>query len=100
MTRQVTATEAKATILALLDVVAAGEEVEITKRGKLVARLVPVPGSHGLRGRLAGRAASAVDEDELFSTGLPWEVGACARSEDPAVSPSGRRSVGPPMGEC
>jgi prevent-host-death family protein len=31
MTRKVTATEAKAKILGLLDAVAAGEEIEITK---------------------------------------------------------------------
>ena len=41
MTIKVTATEAKARILSLLDEVAAGQEVEITKRGRTVARLVP-----------------------------------------------------------
>ena len=40
MTRTLTATEVKATILALLDDVAAGDEVEITKHGRVVARLV------------------------------------------------------------
>jgi prevent-host-death family protein len=39
MARKVTATEAKATILALLDDVGVGDEVEITKRGRTVARL-------------------------------------------------------------
>ena len=39
MTRKLTATEAKAKILAVLDEVAAGEEVEITKHGRTVARL-------------------------------------------------------------
>ena len=37
MTRQLTATEAKVTLLALLDEVAAGEEIEITKHGHTVA---------------------------------------------------------------
>ena len=36
-----TATQAKAQILALLDDVAAGNEIEITKHGRTVARLVP-----------------------------------------------------------
>ena len=40
-----TATEVKATILALLDDVAAGDEVEITKHGRVVAQLVPAPRS-------------------------------------------------------
>jgi len=37
------ATEVKAKILALLDAVSAGEEEEITKHGRLVARLVSAP---------------------------------------------------------
>jgi prevent-host-death family protein len=41
MGKVVTATEAKAKILALLDEVESGEEVEITRHGRLVARLVP-----------------------------------------------------------
>ena len=46
MSRVLTATEVKATILALLDDdVAAGDEVEITKHGRVVARLVPAPRS-------------------------------------------------------
>jgi len=45
MSRIPTATEVKATILALLDDVAAGDEVEITKHGRVVARLVPAPRS-------------------------------------------------------
>jgi len=64
-----TATEVKATILALLDDVAAGDEVEITKHGRVVARLVPAPGPHRIRGALAGTARSAAGDDELFATG-------------------------------
>ena len=48
MVRKLTATQVKATILALLDEVAAGDEVEITKHGRTVARLVPATGPHAL----------------------------------------------------
>ena len=44
MTRKMTATEAKARILALLDEVADRDEIEITKHGRTVARLVPATG--------------------------------------------------------
>jgi prevent-host-death family protein len=74
MTKKVTATEAKARILALLDEVRAGEEVEITKRGRVVARLVPARGPNALRGALQGVAASAADEEDLFSTGVAWDI--------------------------
>jgi prevent-host-death family protein len=73
MTRQVTATQAKAHILALLDDVAAGDEVEITKHGRTVARLVPATGPGSLRGRFTGVARSTSEDDLLFSTGLDWE---------------------------
>jgi len=75
MTRTMTATEAKAKLLALLDDVAAGNEVEITKRGRAVARLVPAGGPHALEGKFAGVAVTATEnEDELFSTGLTWDL--------------------------
>lgn len=74
MIRTVTATDAKARILALLDEVAAGEEFEITKHGRVVARLVPATGPHALRARFEGVAVSAVDDEELFSTGVPWNA--------------------------
>jgi prevent-host-death family protein len=74
MARQMTATEVKARILALLDEVAAGEEVEITKHGRTIARLVPAQGPHALKGRLGGIAMSAADDDDLFSTGVPWDL--------------------------
>lgn len=74
MSKKLTATEAKAKILALLDEVAAGEEVEITKRGRTVARLVPASGPHALRGSLAGVAMTAAEDDDLFTTGEPWEL--------------------------
>jgi prevent-host-death family protein len=76
MTTKVTATEAKARILGLLDDVAHGEVIEITKRGRTVARLVPAEGPHGLKGMFAGLAMSAAPDDELFSTGQQWNVDA------------------------
>lgn len=73
MAKTVTATTAKATILRLLDEVAAGEEIEITRHGRPVARLVPPTGAHTLEGLFQGRAVSAVPEEELFSTGEEWD---------------------------
>jgi prevent-host-death family protein len=74
MVRQLTATEAKATLLAILDEVAAGEEIEITKHGHTVARLVPAHGARAARGRLNGRARTVVADDALFSTGERWNA--------------------------
>jgi prevent-host-death family protein len=74
MVRTVSATEAKATILALLEDVAAGETVEITKHGRTVARLVPARGPHALEGKFAGVAASAAPDADLFSTGAAWDL--------------------------
>lgn len=74
MTRQVTATQAKSQILALLDDVAGGDEIEITKHGRTVARLVPAAGPAALRGHLAGVARTAVEDEELlFTAGAEWE---------------------------
>lgn len=69
-----TATYAKATILRLLDDAAAGEEIEITKHGRTVARLVPARGAHTLKGSFAGLATTAADEQRLFSTDAPWNA--------------------------
>ena len=74
MTIKVTATEAKAKILALLDEVAAGQEVEITKHGRIVARLVPATGPHALKGSMAGVAMTTSSDEDLFSTGLSWDL--------------------------
>lgn len=73
MTRQVTATRAKAQLLALLDDVADGDEIEITKHGRTVARLVPARGSAALRGVFAGVARSVEDDELLFTAGGNWE---------------------------
>lgn len=75
MTRQMTATELKATLLAVLDEVADGEDVEVTKRGRLIAKLVPIKSPATLMGRFEEIASSSSDVDEdLFSTGEAWEV--------------------------
>jgi prevent-host-death family protein len=75
MAKTVTATEAKAHILALLDDVEAGEEIEITRHGRLVARLVPARGGAALMGKYAGLAWTNVEDEELlFSTGEEWSA--------------------------
>lgn len=75
MTRWMTATQLKATILATLDEVAGGDDVAITKHGRPVARLVPMTGSSALRGKFAGVATTAAaDEAELFSAGAAWSI--------------------------
>jgi len=74
MTTKMTATEAKAKILAVLDDVAAGEEVEITKHGRTVARLVPANGPHALKGSMVGLAITSASDDELFTTGATWDI--------------------------
>lgn len=74
MAKKVTATEAKAKILGLLDDAAAGEEIDITKHGRTVARLVPAAGARSLKGSFEGVAMTAVDEGELFSTDAAWNA--------------------------
>ncbi|HXW31964.1 MAG TPA: type II toxin-antitoxin system prevent-host-death family antitoxin [Acidimicrobiales bacterium] len=74
MVRQLTATEAKATLLALLDEVAAGDEIEITKHGHTVAKLVPANGPRAPKGTLKGMARTACADSELFSTGERWNA--------------------------
>ncbi|HET9677259.1 MAG TPA: type II toxin-antitoxin system prevent-host-death family antitoxin [Solirubrobacterales bacterium] len=74
MPKQVTATAAKANFLRLLDNAAAGEEIEITRHGRPVARLVPPAGARSLEGSLRGKAMTAVAEEELFSTGEHWDA--------------------------
>jgi antitoxin (DNA-binding transcriptional repressor) of toxin-antitoxin stability system len=41
----------------------------------VVARLVPATGPQALRGRAAGVARSAADDEELFSAGEAWNAG-------------------------
>jgi prevent-host-death family protein len=74
MTRQMNVTEVKARILALLDEVEAGEEIEITRHGRTVARLAPARGPHALRARFAGIAMSTTADKDLYSTGETWDL--------------------------
>jgi antitoxin (DNA-binding transcriptional repressor) of toxin-antitoxin stability system len=52
-----------------MDEAAAGNEAQIAKHVRIVARLVPVSGP------LAGTAQSTTSDDDLFSTGEAWELG-------------------------
>ncbi len=72
MTTKVTATTAKAQLLALLDSVEKGEEFEITRRGRTIARVVPARGPHALRGIFAGIVKSVADDHALYSTDETW----------------------------
>jgi prevent-host-death family protein len=75
MAKQVTATDAKARILRLLDEAEAGEEIEIIRHGRPVARLIPASGARSLKGAFEGVATTAADrEEELFSTGEQWDA--------------------------
>jgi prevent-host-death family protein len=74
MTRQVTATEAKAKLLALLDEVEKGEEIEITRHGITIARLSPARGPHALKDMFAGVTRQVVPDEQLFSTGVSWDL--------------------------
>lgn len=70
-----TATETKTKLLSLLDEVASGEQVEITKHGHVVARLVPAGGRASLKGALAKAAKTTGTSDEdLFATGVDWNL--------------------------
>lgn len=74
MSKIMTATEFKATVLAVLDDVEAGEEVEVTKHGRPVARVVPIRNPRSLRGQFAEVVASSDADDELFGTGETWNA--------------------------
>jgi len=74
MTRSMTATEVKAKILSLLDEVARGDQVEITKHGRVVARLVPATGAPALKGACRDVAMSTATDEELFSTETEWDL--------------------------
>jgi prevent-host-death family protein len=74
MAKTMSATTAKAAFLRLLDEAAAGEEIEITRHGRPVARLVPPTGGHSLEGLLQGSARTAGDEQDLFATEEMWDI--------------------------
>ena len=72
MATTVTATEAKAKILALLDQVESGDEIEITRHGRPVARLVPARPGHRLLGAFAGQVRQKVTDEELLAPVDGW----------------------------
>ena len=71
MTKSVGVHEAKTTLSRLLDLVAAGEEISITRRGQEVARLVAPP-RRGVRRLGADRGRFTVPDD--FDAPLPDEI--------------------------
>jgi prevent-host-death family protein len=69
--RSIPASEFKAKCLALLDEVAEkGQPLVVTKRGKPVARVLPVEEPRSL----LGTVEFLVDDDELVHAGLRWEI--------------------------
>ena len=71
--KKVSASEFKAKCLALLeDVSRTGSQILVTKRGKPMARLVPVEGSDPPS--LLGSVAYDSDEDVLSPVDEPWEA--------------------------
>jgi prevent-host-death family protein len=65
---RVTDKEARANLFVLLDEVAAGQEIEITRRGRSVARIVSARTPQRMRASLAGVAITAAADEMLFST--------------------------------
>lgn len=74
MTIKVTATEAKAKILALLDEVETGQNIEITRHGRPVARIVSARAPHALKDAFKGVAMSTARDEDLYSTGVRWSI--------------------------
>lgn len=77
--KRVAAGKFKATCLKLMDHVATtGEPVEITKRGKVLARLVPAERADEQSRKIFGAAAHRIlfvaADEELFSTGEVWDA--------------------------
>jgi prevent-host-death family protein len=72
VTKSVGVHEAKTHLSRLLERVAAGQEIDITNRGRVVARLVPPVRSE----RQLGRAAGAVRIHDDFDAPLPDEIAA------------------------
>jgi prevent-host-death family protein len=74
MVRQVTATEAKAHFLSLLDDVEGGEEIEITRHGHTIARISPARGPHALRDKHRDVVTIVAKDEDLINTGLEWDL--------------------------
>ena len=78
MVTKMNASTFKAKCLALLDEVAeTGREVVITKRGKPIARVVPLDTrtEDDALARLRGSLVECPDDVEGFDTGVEWEAG-------------------------
>jgi prevent-host-death family protein len=79
--REIGAFEAKSKLGTLLDWVAKGEEILITRRGKVVARLVPATTSfdrlkarraaEGIRARSVGVTLGGIKIKDLINAGRP-----------------------------
>jgi len=81
MVREVTATEEKAKLMALLDDVENGEEVMITRHGRRVARLEPATGGMALWGLHEGMVTIDATDEELIY-GVEWDREAWLRKFD------------------
>jgi prevent-host-death family protein len=80
VTNRLIDTEAQAHLMSLLDGVEAGQEVEITRHGRTVARLVAASASGSLKGSLIGVAMTASEDEQLFTTGVAWSRSAVDHS--------------------
>jgi prevent-host-death family protein len=81
MVREVTATEAKAKLLAILDDVESGEAVDITRHGRRIARLVPATGGMAVWGLHEGQVEILVSDEELIH-GYEWDEEEWLRKSD------------------
>jgi prevent-host-death family protein len=77
--KKVAAAEFKATCLKLIDQVAAtGEPIEVTKRGKPLARLIAATAEKDARRSIFGAAKHRIlylaPDAELLSTGEVWDA--------------------------
>ena len=65
---RVSVPEARARFASLLDAVEAGEEVELTISGRVVARIVPATSQpHQLKSSMVGAARTAAADRDLYS---------------------------------
>ena len=74
MTRQMTVTEVKAKLLALLDDVEQGDEIEITRHGRTIARLSPARGPHALKDMFAGVVWTVGSPEDLVTARPEWDI--------------------------
>jgi antitoxin (DNA-binding transcriptional repressor) of toxin-antitoxin stability system len=72
MADSVNVSEARAALPRLLDRVEAGEEIEVSRHGKVVAVLVRPDALHARRGRPALARAAALEERLQLARGRAW----------------------------